>query len=375
MLGLYIHIPFCNKICSYCDFYKLVASDNLKNEYKNALFAEMKLKNLSNYSFDTLYIGGGSPSSLSTLMLDEILKTLSNYVNLNKLKEFTIEVNPSDLNIELIKLFVKYHVNRVSIGVETFNKDIQKFINKEFDTKLLEENIKLLKENNIQNINIDLMYSFPNFKNPTKILEEDLKKAILLDVKHLSVYSLILEEHTIFDYLYKKGKLKLISEEEESSTYNMLINFLTKHDFEHYETSNFAKAGYQSLHNLIYWNCDEYIALGPSASSYFNNYRFTNINSIKDYIKGANCNNLVLSENSFIDESEAKNERIILNLRKTKGLNKNDFYNKFKIAVKDEFLNIDNLIKDGLLIESKNYIRIPKKYFYISNHIINKILK
>lgn len=372
MLGLYVHIPFCKKICPYCDFYKMVSNQDKKQNYIKGLSQEMKLKNLSDYSFDTVYIGGGTPSSLSLDLLEELFINLSNNINLDNLKEFTIEANPEDITEDFVKLIHQYNVSRVSIGTQTLNSRLQKLISREFSYEELKLKIKLLQKFDINNINLDLIYSIPG-----QTFEEfcdDLDKVISLDINHISAYSLILEEHTIFYHKYLKGDLKLNSEDLESKMYKQLIKKLTSNNFIHYEVSNFAKKGYQSLHNLIYWNCDEYVAIGVSASSYVNNIRQTNCKNMNKYLIGLSDNKIYLDEESYIDKEEAKKEWIILGLRKIKGIDKNKFALKFGENLKDAFLSIQPLINEGLLKENKNYLYIPKKYLYISNHILIKIL-
>ena len=250
MLGLYVHIPFCNKICPYCDFYKLVASDNLKKKFVNALSQEMKIKNLDKYFFDSLYIGGGSPSCLKLDLLEELFSNLSHFIDLKNLKEFTIEVNPSDITEEMVILLSKYHITRVSIGIETFSPKLQKLINRFISYKELERKIHILHKYHIENINIDLMYALPS--ETFEDLDNDLKLITQLKPTHISAYSLILEERTIFYHLYVNNKLTLIDDKMESRMYHHVCNFLTKNGYFHYETSNFAKKGYESIHNRIY---------------------------------------------------------------------------------------------------------------------------
>ena len=372
MVGLYIHIPFCNQVCPYCDFYKMVASTKLKSTLINALLEEMKLKKLNNYTFNTLYIGGGTPSSLDICLLDKLLGGISKYVDLQQLEEFTIEVNPSDITNELVELLVKYNVSRISIGVQTFNSKLQKIINRIFDYKVLEEKIHLLRTNNINNINLDLIYAIPSETIDDVI--SDLNKAISLNPTHLSVYSLILEEHTIFYHQYLKGKLKLISEEEESLMYKHVCDTLKDNNFIHYETSNFSKSGYESKHNLIYWNCDEYIGIGPAASSYINNYRITNINNLNQYLEYIYKNKESYLEKEYISDDESMKEYIMLGLRKVKGISKLSFKNKYKIDIKKQFPKIIELINEGSLIETDEQIYIREDLFYISNHFIAKII-
>ena len=372
MLGLYVHIPFCNKICPYCDFYKLVASDNLKKKFVNALSQEMKIKNLDKYFFDSLYIGGGSPSCLKLDLLEELFSNLSHFIDLKNLKEFTIEVNPSDITEEMVILLSKYHITRVSIGIETFSPKLQKLINRFISYKELERKIHILHKYHIENINIDLMYALPS--ETFEDLDNDLKLITQLKPTHISAYSLILEERTIFYHLYVNNKLTLIDDKMESRMYHHVCNFLTKNGYFHYETSNFAKKGYESIHNLIYWNCEEYIAIGPSASSYLNSYRFKNIDNLNKYLEGINNNKLITSENDYITFEEKMKEEIILGLRKCNGISKSNFLKKYSIELFDAFPKIKNLIIEGLLKEKNDKFYIPQKYFYIGNYIILKIL-
>ncbi len=372
MLGLYIHIPFCNNICPYCDFTKTVSTSERKNSYIEALCREMKLKKLDNYSFKSVYIGGGTPSSLDLNKLDYLLTSLNNYINLSDLEEFTIECNPKDITLDFIKLIKKHHITRVSIGVQTLNPKLQKTINRFVTINELDEIVNKLRLNGIENINIDLMYAIPG--ETLDDLNNDLSEIIKLNVPHLSVYSLILEEKTIFYHLYKKGTLDLISEDLESTMYKTVVSRLKSNGYNHYETSNFSKIGYESRHNLIYWNCDEYIAIGAAGSSYFENRRTTNTKNITKYINKINNFIIELDEDEFISKEEAMNEMIILGLRKCSGINTSEFLKKFGTEITEQFPKIHDLIKEGLLAFSNNHLFIPEEHIYISNHIIVKIL-
>lgn len=372
MLGLYVHIPFCNQVCPYCDFFKIVASKERKKMFVDALLAEMKLKNLHNYQFDTLYIGGGSPSSLEITMLEKILIRLDEVVNLALLKEFTIEVNPLEITEELIKLFVKYHVSRLSIGVQTLNPRLQKIISRPLTTELLQTKIAIVKKYGIANINLDLLYAIPS--ETWEEFSEDLEKITSFDVPHLSCYSLILEEHTIFYHQFQKKQLTLIDEKKEAKMYHHLCNFLKTQKFIHYETSNFARKGYESIHNLIYWNCDEYVALGPGASSYLDNYRFKTISNLQSYFEGLKNQTIILEEKIKITNKEKQKEAIMLGLRKCQGLSLTKFFEDFNVSIFEVFPAINQLLEEKLLKIKGDYLFIPNKYFYISNYIINKII-
>ncbi len=371
MLGLYIHIPFCKKTCPYCDFFKNVSGDAKKNIFVNALLEEMKIKKLSKYSFDTLYIGGGSPSCLPLFLLEKIFKQLDSYINLKQLREFTVELNPDDISEALVLLLKNYHVNRVSIGVQTFSPKLQHVIKRYITFDELATKLSLLRSHQLNNINLDLMYAIPG--ETMEDLDLDLNLLLKLQPTHVSAYSLILEEHTIFYHLYQKNKLTLVKDNEESKMYHHLCHILTNNHFFHYEISNFAIKGCESMHNLLYWNCDEYLALGPSASSYFNSYRFKNTSNMRKYLDGIASTKLVLDENEFISHDEKMKEELILGLRKSSGISVQKFKNKFSLDPIVVFPNIKKLLNEGLLKQKEDNIYIPQKHFYLTNHILVKI--
>lgn len=349
-----------------------MGSLDVQKKYLDALLEEMKLKKLGNYQFDSLYIGGGTPSSLPLNLLEKLFNDLSQYVDFLSLKEFSIELNPTDINLDLINLLVKFHVTRVSIGVETLVPRLQKIIKRTVFIDDLKNKLTLLINNHLDNINLDFLYALPS--ETYEEFCEDLSLMVTLPIKHLSVYSLILEEHTIFYHQYLKNELTLVSEKLETKMYHHLCSYLNKFGFHHYETSNFCLKGYESKHNLIYWNCDEYLGLGVSASSYFDHYRFTNTNIMKEYLEIVSTKEIKLLEKTFISKEEQMKEEIILGLRKTSGINQINFFNKYQIELKTKFPHINDLLKQKLLIEKNHYIMINKRYFYISNYIINKII-
>lgn len=372
MLGLYIHIPFCNSICPYCDFCKRVSSEKVKQTYLKALLEEMKIKKLDAYAFDTLYIGGGTPSSLQIDDLEKLFQSLSKYIDLKSMKEFTFECNPLDITPKLCTILAKYHVNRVSIGVQTFQKKLQRVINRYITIEEIKEKISLLQSVKITNVNIDMMFAIPS--QSFSDVESDLKKLLELDIQHISYYSLILEEHTIFSHLQKAHKLECIDEKLEAKMYHHICHTLEKGGFNRYETSNFSKKGYESLHNLIYWNCEEYIALGLGASSYYHSIRSTTTTHMQNYLDGIQKNVVVLQEEIKLSIEDKMKETVILELRKKEGIDEKKFYQLFHIDIKCKFQSIYSLIGDGLLVEEKNYLFIPQKYVYITNHIILKII-
>ena len=281
MKGLYIHIPFCNSICNYCDFTKLVSSDEVKTKYVDRLLQEIdhyedELKNIN-----TVYIGGGTPNSLSLKLLKKIFKKIDKY--LDESIESSIELNPELINIDLIKLLKEYKFNRVSIGVESFNNNILKSINRKHSIDDVFNAIKLLKENGINNINIDLMYGLPN--QTINDIKTDLDYFYKLEIPHISYYSLILEDKTVFHHLMDNKKLVLPDDDLVADMYEYISNDLCIHNYNHYEISNYSKKNHESIHNLIYWNQEEYVGVGLGASGFLNHYRYTNNKSMKKYLE------------------------------------------------------------------------------------------
>ncbi len=374
MFGLYLHIPFCKNICKYCDFYKMVVSRSLQEKTINYIIEEMKLRELSKYQIDTIYIGGGSPSSLDDDLLDKLLFNLSQLTNFDELKEFTIEFNPNDITIDKVKILQKYQVTRVSIGIQTFNNNLLNTLGRipfvSFEE--LSEKIKLLNMYDITNINVDLIYAIPG--EVIDDITDDLNKMMRLPITHLSCYSLILEERSILYYEYTHNKIKLIDETLDEKMYEKINEVLEKNNFIHYETSNFSKPGFNSLHNLIYWHRDDYLGIGPGASSSIGNHRFTNTHNLNEYFLGIDNKNIKYAEDIIDSKKDEQELMVMMNLRLSEGINKKRYLERFNEDVKDTFPSILELLKEGLLEETTDTIRIPLKYFYISNYIIVKII-
>ncbi len=374
MRGLYVHIPFCNHICAYCDFYKMVASDQLKKKTIDYMIREMDLRQISKYSFDTIYIGGGSPSSLSDELFEYFLFNLSERVLLSKIKEFTVEFNPSDITLTKVLILKKYHVSRVSIGVQSFHQRIITKLGRiPFVTRDdLKDKITLLNSAGITNINVDLIYAVDD--ETLDELCQDIEDILSLNVNHLSSYSLILEEHTILNYQFKKGRFKLCPEEIDEAMYFLIDRLCKKHNIIKYETSNYAKKGYRSKHNLLYWHNEDYLGIGPAASSHMGMLRFTNTDKLKSYFKGIDENHLCYKE--FYEETynDTLETSLMMGLRLMDGINEESFFQKYQIRLSDAFNKIDDLITEGLLERTNGFVKIPNKYSYIANYIIGKLL-
>ena len=312
--SLYIHIPFCTHLCEYCDFTKMFYLRPFVNKYIKFLVKE--IDNLKNQKFKTIYIGGGTPSSLSVTNLTILLASLQKHLRNNY--EFTIEVNVENLTKKKLEIFKQYGINRISIGVQTFNDQLLKSINRHHTARQIKYWIKQIKKMGFNNINIDLIYGLPN--QTLELFKNDLKEAISLDINHISSYSLTVSKGTMF---YNKG-VKEVDEDTSRMYYDALYSYLTKHGFKRYEVSNFAKNKAYSKHNLTYWNDENYIGLGLGAHGYVNNVRYQNTANINDYLKGNTIQyKEELSNNNILEEF------LMLNLRKYNGFLISDFNKNF----------------------------------------------
>ena len=360
MRSVYIHIPFCKSICSYCDFCKFLHEEVYASEYLNELSKEID-KYYDNDKIRTLYIGGGTPSVLSLNNLKKLFEITKKF-DTSLLEEFTFEMNIDDITEEKLLLLKTNNVNRISIGIQSFNEINLKYLNRKHTKNEIIKNINLAK-NYFTNINVDLMFALPIETFST--LKKDVKEILKLDVPHISTYSLIIEQNTVLSH----NKVKPIEEDLDYKMYSYILKELKKNNYNHYEVSNFAKEGYQSKHNLNYWQNNEYYGFGLGAHGFISELRYENTRSFNTYLKGNyRFNELVLSK-----REDMENE-VILGLRKLEGINIVDFFNKYKINIQDEF-NITTLLKNGLLKIKDNNIYIPEEKIYIMNTILNEILK
>lgn len=321
-LGLYIHIPFCVKKCYYCDFCSFVnksKEDIVK--YIDAVIKEIRDFDLdkSEYLVDSIYFGGGTPSSIDEYHIKEIMRAIHEKFNVDNNSENTIEINPGTITYEKALSYKKSNINRVSIGIQTFEDDILKKIGRIHDSKSVYETFEILEKCSFENISGDLMFNLPT-QNIKRALT-DLEKALELKIKHLSYYSLKIEENTIFNEMLSNNEIELLSDEKEREIYHLAIEIMHRKGMKQYEISNFSLPGFESKHNLKYWNREEYLGFGVSAHSFINETRFSNTNSIKKYI--SNIENNIIEYGIFekIGETEKLWEYLMLGLRKNEGIN------------------------------------------------------
>lgn len=370
-VSLYIHIPFCKQRCFYCDFPTFSGKDHLREEYVDALIKEIRDK-CTKYLIKTIFIGGGTPSYLGENELEKLLKTVSE-LNLSKNIEYSMECNPGTVNEEKLKIMKKYGVNRISFGLQSCNDELLKNIGRIHTFKEFLENYKLARKIGFDNINIDLMYGLPNLT--IEVWKDTLEEICKLKPEHISAYSLIIEEGTVFYNLYEKDKLKLPSEDDERIMDKMTKDILINNGYHQYEISNFSLKNRECEHNKVYWSLDEYIGVGSASSSYINGYRLTNESNIGEYIRRVKLNeDTVVDKYKNLREDEIE-EFIFMGLRMLSGIDLLKFNRKFGLDIYSIYKNvIEKNIDDGLLIINKDRMYLTTKGVELSNRVMSDFI-
>ncbi len=366
----YIHIPFCTQICYYCDFSKVFIKNQPVDSYLEHLIEEYDSYDIK--KLRTLYIGGGTPTALSAPQLAFLLEKLTDKLDLSYLEELTIEANPGDLDQEKIAVLKESPVNRVSLGVQTFNDRMLKQIGRSHTEKDIYENISNLKKAGFDNISIDLIYALP--KQTIEDVKINVAKAIALDIPHMSLYSLILENHTVFMNRMRRGKLPLPKEDLEAEMFEYIIAELEKAGFEHYEISNFSKPGFESRHNLMYWDNAEYYGIGAGASGYVDGVRYKNHGPIRHYLEAVEAGNARVQE-EVLTLKEQMEEEMFLGLRKKSGVSKKRFEEKFGVSFEDQYgAVVSELTEQGLLVPDRDIVRMTKQGLFLGDTVAEKFI-
>lgn len=355
--GLYIHIPFCNNICNYCDFARVGYNDKIVNDYMVVLSKDIDA--INNEDIDTIYIGGGTPSCLGYEQLDLMFNSLSKFKNII---ELTFEMNPEDVNEDLIKYLVSKDVNRISLGVQSLNNHTLLLMGRRHNKSDVLNKIEVINNNGIDNISIDLIYGCNN--ETLDDFVNTLEQAITLNIKHISLYSLTIEDNS------KWGRInyKQIDNELEGMLYEKGIDILNANNFKQYEIANFAKEGYESKHNIHYWNYDDFIGVGCGASGKQDNYRYYNEFKIKKYLDGND-----IQKKEYLSTEDMEFENIMMSFRLLKGLDINCFNNRYNCSFLNKYESILNNMNDYYDIND-DYISIKKEYLIILNEILLKFL-
>ncbi len=377
-LGLYIHIPFCLSKCAYCDFYSYAPKNEAVYErYADALIAHMEhyKSAASDYAPDSVYIGGGTPTAMPEDQLLRIVRAVKRIFALAKNAEFTIEANPATITLPLMKRLRRAGVNRVSIGLQSADTTELKSLSRAHTRADFEESFHICRKARIENISVDLMYGIPH--QTTESLLRTIDYVTRLHPEHISLYNLKIEPNTPFGKIGSKN-LSLPSEDEEYDMYMTACSFLESRDYRQYEISNFARPGKMSRHNLKYWNCEEYLGLGPSAHSYFKDSRFSFVRSIDKYMKGIED----ISGSTVISEGGEKivgrallGEYVMLRLRLSAGIDLGEFRRKFGRDFEEMYGNkILPYINNGYMVKRRDSIAFTRRGFMVSNYILSDIL-
>ncbi|MDN6218140.1 MAG: radical SAM family heme chaperone HemW [Enterococcus sp.] len=370
----YIHIPFCEHICYYCDFNKVFLEGQPVDEYIEALLKEARLS-LSEHpieKMETLYIGGGTPTSLNAAQLDRLfggLREILPYEN----GEFTVEANPGDLSAEKLDVMRNYGVNRISMGVQTFDDRLLKKIGRKHNAQDVHDTIQLLEKKDFRNVTIDLIYALPG--QSLESFRDTVERALALDLPHYALYSLILENQTMFMNWVRRGKMHLPEQEVEAQMYAETIEAMEKAGRMQYEISNFAKPGFESKHNLVYWNNQNYFGIGAGASGYLENRRYKNRGPIQHYLKSLNDDRLPILEEEYLSEREQIEEEMFLGLRKILGVEKAVFEARFKQSIMDVYGDVlEKLKQQKLIIETDTSIHLTKAGLFRGNDVFEEFL-
>ncbi|MBI9036533.1 MAG: radical SAM family heme chaperone HemW [Bacteroidales bacterium] len=356
MNGIYIHIPFCRQKCNYCNFFS-IASLRYNSDFIKALLIEIKLQKeyFSHEKIKTIYFGGGTPSMLSIGEINSILNAINDSFSIEKNTEITIEANPDDLSVEKIIELKNSSINRISVGIQSFNDDDLHYLNRKHNSEQAKNSIPLLKDFGFENISIDLIYGIPTLTE--KNWDKNLDIFFSMEIPHLSAYSLTVEKKTILDNLIRKGKAENISESQSIQHFKHLINRMEEKNYIHYEISNFSKPDCYSKHNSIYWTGGKYLGLGPSAHSFNGNSRQWNVANLSKYIQSLKNEN-VPAEIEILNKNRKYNEYIMTSLRTIWGCKEDIIKEKFGENYLNNFLKTSekHLQNRTLIFQNEKYI-------------------
>ena len=337
---LYIHVPFCRSICYYCDFCHRLYDEKIADRWLDAL--QKEIEGNCKDSYKTIYIGGGTPTSLSLSQLERLFRLVEPYGD--ECEEYTIEANPESLDEDKIALFERYGINRVSMGVQSSDDEMLKSLNRHHSFEDVKNAIDSLKKNGICNISVDLMYSLPG--QDMKMLQTSIDDILSLDVEHISLYSLTIEDNTVF----KAKGIQPLDIEIEADMYEMIVKKLTENGYIHYEVSNFCKPGYESRHNLGYWHYDNFLGLSLNASSKIGCLRWTNTSSFKEYFSMQDIKKDVIG----LDKADMMFENVMMSLRLSEGIDIASFNKRYDCDILEVYgkgaANHNIIVSDGRLI-------------------------
>ncbi|AKL95807.1 oxygen-independent coproporphyrinogen-III oxidase 1 [Clostridium aceticum] len=374
-LSIYIHIPFCQKKCYYCDFPSYADKENLIEVYVKALKKEIELyaDQAAAYEIQTVFIGGGTPSVLQGQQLEEITSTLYKYYSLSKEVEVSIEANPGLLNIEKLKSYYHSGINRLSMGLQACQDHLLRNLGRIHRYQDFEKNLDEARKVGFNNINVDLMFGLPN--QTMGEWHASLKKVVDLQVPHISAYSLIIEEDTPFEAWMEEGKIHKLQEEVELQMYHDVISYLKHQGYLHYEISNFAKPNHLCKHNITYWKNQQYLGFGAAAHSYFHEKRFYNCKEVEVYIRKVTENTKPVENSTLLSVRDEISETMFLGLRMMEGIAIGDFKKRFGESPFEVYgKTLEKLKKQQLIIYNDDHIKLTTKGIDLANMVFQEML-
>ena len=370
-ISLYIHIPFCKQKCFYCDFPSYSGKDRFKEDYVDALVKEIENR-ANGYIIKTIFIGGGTPSYLDVNQIEKLLTSI-NKLNLSKDIEFSMECNPGVLFKEKLVAMKKGGINRISFGLQSTKDSLLKEVGRIHSYNEFLENFNLAREVGFENINVDIMYGLPN--QTVEDWKDTLETICKIKPDHISAYSLIIEEGTVFYKLYEKDLLKLPTEEMEREMDGLTKTILKKYGYHQYEISNYSLEGKECKHNKVYWQLKDYLGLGSSASSYVSGVRIKNIDDIEEYINNINLNTEVYDDKYINSEQDEIEEFIFMGLRMNEGISLNEFKGRFNKSIESIYKDVlEKNIKNGLLEKNNCRIYLTPRGMDFSNNVMAEFI-
>ncbi|UOQ47399.1 radical SAM family heme chaperone HemW [Gracilibacillus caseinilyticus] len=372
--SVYIHIPFCEKICHYCDFTKFFYDEKMADDYLIALEKEMKAYiHKPKKKMNTIFVGGGTPTALNEKQLTKLVQMIAHYFDVASVSEYSFEANPGDLTNEKINILRAYGVNRISMGVQVLDDEMLEQLGRLHRVKDVYENVNGLVQAGIDNISIDLMYSLPN--QSIEGFNKTLKEALQFNLPHYSAYSLQIEPKTIFYQRYMKGKLSKPPEEIEADMYALLRSEMRANGIHQYEISNFAKPGFESQHNLVYWNNQYYFGFGAGAHGYLPGERIINIRPFPKYVEAANDSGKPILHIEQIGRKEQIEEEMFLGLRKSEGVSVSAFEKKYQIPLRDLYgEELDTLKQKGWIDVNSSFVKLTEEGKPFGNEVFQSFL-
>ncbi|MDK6232701.1 radical SAM family heme chaperone HemW [Aerococcus sanguinicola] len=373
--SIYIHIPFCNHICYYCDFNKVFIENQPVDDYISALGREYRAfaQELGQEKIETIYVGGGTPSSLNEAQIADVFQSLYPLIDLSPEAEISFEINPNDITADKLAMLKAQGVNRLSIGVQTFNNELLRKIGRKHTAEEAVAGIRLAQEMGFDNLSMDLIFALP--KQTLADFEDSLHQALKLDLPHYSIYSLILEKKTVFYNLMRQGKLPLPSQDLEAEMFQVAIDAMEGAGRRHYEISNYGLPGYESRHNLAYWDNAEYFGFGAGAHGYLKGWRYQNHGPIQHYLEAVADRGHAILRKQELSLEQRIEEEMFLGLREAGGVSRARFKADFGIDLYDLYQDaIDQLLDQGLIIFDEDHIALSHHGLFLGNEVFQTFL-